>query len=108
MRGRMPNRDAVNYDQNSFSEQYRQILSGAWGLLWASCGMQRGCCAPPQIGAAVEAEGSAALLVTSSSSGESMRPSVRFPSLWSGCKPWLVAMALLLGIGILSVAAKAD
>jgi Amt family ammonium transporter len=37
-----------------------------------------------------------------------MRLSVGFPSLLSRSKPWLVAMAVLLGIGILSVAAKAD
>src|SRR4029077_2273316 len=37
-----------------------------------------------------------------------MRPSVGFPSLLSWPKPWLVAIAVLLGIGILAVAAKAD
>ena len=37
-----------------------------------------------------------------------MKVSVGFPSLLSRSKPWLVAMAVLLGIGILAVAAKAQ
>src|SRR5256714_4481854 len=37
-----------------------------------------------------------------------MTVSVGFPSLLSRSKPWLVAMAVLLGIGILAVAAKAQ
>src|SRR5438094_6456904 len=37
-----------------------------------------------------------------------MKVSVGFRSLLSRSKPWLVAMAVLLGIGILSVAANAQ